>query len=174
MLSFCPLWSLLGAEAPDSHEEAAAPFGDVSWRQNQDCYPALQTPSFGGRPARAWKPSLPLPGRASQELEGSLSASALTGDVRSRDGHEPWDFTCWTCRGSWCPRGQVPESLLLEGRKAASLILSSLYLGIHRHNCSMYLNCHGRCDRQGVIDGCQGWEEAQLWLQAEFCSSQGT
>lgn len=118
----------------------------------QHCRPGAS----GGRPVRAWKPSLLLAGSANQELEGSLSPPALTGDVRSRDGHEPWDFTCQTCRGSWCPRGQVPESLLLEGRKAASLSLSSLYLGIHRRNCSRYLNCRGGCDRQDVTDGVSG------------------
>lgn len=60
MLSFCPLWSLLGAEAPESHEEALAPFGDVSWRQNQDCYPALQTPSFRGKASEGME-ALPAP-----------------------------------------------------------------------------------------------------------------
>lgn len=120
----------------------------------QHCRPRAS----GGRPVRAWKPSLLLAGSANQELEGSLSSPALTGDVRSRDGLEPWDFTCQTCRGSWCPRGQVPESLLLEGRKAASLSLFPFctWGSISVTFCSMYLNCRGGCDRQDVTDGVSG------------------
>lgn len=73
MLSSCPGGSLLGAETPESHEEAAAPFGDGSCRQNQDCHPALQTLSFRGK-ASGGMEALPAPCRTCEPGAGRAAS----------------------------------------------------------------------------------------------------
>lgn len=106
---------------------------------------------------RAWKPSLLLAGSANQELEGSLSSPALTGDVRSRDGHEPWTSPARLAEAAGAPevKFRVPPS-----RRSESVSLSLSFVHgdpISVTFYSMYPNCpSGGCDRQDVTDGVSG------------------
>ena len=174
MLSSCPggslLWSRLQRVMKKQQlPSEMAPAGRIR-TATQHCRPRAS----GGKPAGAWKPSLPLAGPANQELGGQPLLLCSDWWCEGQGPHEPRDFTCWTCLRQLVPqrsRSRVPPSRSSE----SCLSLSFLFapgdpLGQLSAPCT-WTAMEGVTDRMWQTE-CQRWEEAQLWLQPEFCSSQ--
>lgn len=140
MLSSCPggsfLWSRLQRVMKKQQLPLEmAPVGRIR-TATSTADPELQGESQRGHGS----PPCSLLDLRTRSWEGSLSSCALTGDVRSRDGHEPRDFTCWTCLRQLVPQrssSRVPPSRSSES--CLSLSLSSLHLGIHWGNCLLHV-----------------------------------